>query len=516
MAFMKSAPERLSPIVCVALGAAVSFYGLGFLRQSAFPWVFAVWIVIVFLLGILGSVRALATLSFLYAPRNRYRLKMLGIQVTAFVLGFSMGLACRGSITGNIRLGMRFELVTGLIGVLETDPRLAGGGGMAYLKLETAAGRDGLRCSARGTMPVFFPKGSTPRLKSFGRGSRVYIEGVPVQSRRDSRRETDFLFRAVSVHILEAASPVERFRTRLRLSILEKLSPPLWGGLAQALILGARDNLDTGLAQAYRDAGCSHVLALSGLHLAVIASIIAFFLKKPLGLKPAAAVGAVFIILYTGLVGTQPSLERAAIMYLLGTLTIFCALPKTPLPLLALTFLIQIVGWPESADSLSFILSYLALGGILTLGEAIYDLLRGKLPDFFARPLAASIGAFTATAAVVSSSFGALHPAGILGGLIIVPLTTVFMIVAMIWLTIRLLIPPLTGPVGIALTFLYTLLSRLTYAVSWAPALNTAPRMAASPAAVLGVTLGFSVIIAAVWSRRCLMRNRLDPFDKGY
>lgn len=486
--------KRLSPAVWALFGASWSYYGLVFLMSRPCPWSAAVWISSCVLLAAQAFFQTLSylPLRFYRDHRQRREFRRFRLWVTALVLGFALGLAARGNVSRGIQTGIPQDAVTGFTGVLGEDLRLFSGGGTAYLDLETTAGNGGIRCSARGRILVFFPESPVSRLKSFGRGCGVYIEGKFVSSKQ---KPGEPLFRAARAYILDEAPAVERFRTGIRRRVLEGLTDPRWGGLAQALLLGVKDNLDTDLARSFREAGCAHILALSGMHLAVLSGCLAFLLKRPLGLKGAAVAGAVFIILYTALVGAQPSLERAAIMYLLGTLTVLAALPRNTLSILALAFLLQLAFRPASGDSLSFILSYLALGGILTLGEALFDLVRGTIPDFLARPLSASLGAFIATAAVVSASFGTLHPAGILAGLIIAPLSTAFMIAALIHLALFPLVPALAGPVGTALAFMYTALSRLTGAAGRLPALNTA-----SPAAVLGAVLGAAVFIwIAYW-----------------
>jgi competence protein ComEC len=242
------------------------------------------------------------------------------------------------------------------------------------------------------------------------------------------------------------------------LTILDKLEGHIWGGLGGALLLGVKDNLDSALAQKYQAAGCSHVLALSGMHLAIVAALVAFFLRKPLGLKAASIVGAVLILLYISLIGVQPSLERAAIMYLLGTAAVLGFLPRQPLSLLAMAFLIQIAIRPAAGTSISFILSYLALAGILTLGEFFHNILRGRAPEFLVQPLSASLGAYLATAAVVAANFGIVRPVGLLAGLVSIPLTTVFMVGAMGTLVLSFITPFLANIAGMGLTLLYSLL----------------------------------------------------------
>jgi competence protein ComEC len=326
------------------------------------------------------------------------------------------------------------------------------------------------------------------------------------------------MFRASAVHINSPAPPVEQFRTGLRRNLVSRLSRPenrTWGSLSLALLLGVRDNLDSALARSYREAGISHVLALSGMHLAVLSGLIAFLFKPSLGPKGAAMVGAVFIMGYVFLVGSQPSLDRAAIMYLLGALAIIFSLARNPASLLNLAFLIQIIRQPESGMSVSFMLSYLALWGILHIGLEITGLFRGAIPPALLQGLSASLGAFIATASVSAANFGILQPAGILSGLVVVPLTTFFMILSIGYLAL----PFLARPLGMVLSLLYKTLDRLVGFSAGAPGivLGTPP----SPGGLLETTRWLPVLVLSlvlgvlVWflaRRRALRAGCLSPF----
>jgi competence protein ComEC len=340
---------------------------------------------------------------------------------------------------------------------------------MGYLDLRGVTGNRGLRTTARGQVLVFFPAESLPRLRDFGRGAEVFVEG----SFAEISGVGPPLFRAKGVHVVQPPPAWEQLRTGIRLALLEKLEHHTWGGLGAALLLGVKDTLDTEFARKYQAAGCSHVLALSGMHLSIVTAITAFFLRKPLGLKLAALAGAVLILLYVTLIGVQPSLERSAIMYLLGTAAVLGFLPRQPLSLLSMAFLIQLLIRPSAGTSLSFILSYLALIGILTVGEFLHGILRGWLPELLAAPLTASLGAYLASSAVVAAVFGVIRPVGLLAGLIIVPLTTVFMIGAMAALAASFIVPFLTGIIGIGLTLFYSLLDRTVSLAALAPGLST-------------------------------------------
>jgi competence protein ComEC len=169
-------------------------------------------------------------------------------------------------------------------------------------------------------------------------------------------------------------------------------------------------------------------------------------LKKPLGKKGSIIAGFVFIVLYVFLVGSQPSLIRAVIMYGLGSFLILGGTARQTLALLAAAFLIQIVWNPSSVFSISFILSYLALEGILVLSGPMLVFLRGRLPAFLAVGISASMGAFLVTAPVVAAFFGILRPVGLIAGLVAAPLSGIFMGLSFMWLLLAQI--PLIGSIA--------------------------------------------------------------------
>jgi competence protein ComEC len=434
--------------------------------------------------------------------------------------------------------GLPAERIVSLKGKLLEDPRGFTGGfsaassgerSMALLALEEAGGifpGGSVRVSAAGRAAVFFPAGTMPRLREFGRGAGVYVEGRFLPGGQSGGPARPPAFRARSVHVAEGAPALERRRTALRSALLRRFGGKPWGGLAAALLLGVRENLEGDLAASFRDAGLAHILALSGMHLAFLSALLALCLRRPLGKRLSVAAGLLFILLYVFFVGPQPSLVRAAIMYCLGSALALTGrgrpgfrragpggsdgpgepLARTdPLALLGAAFLIQILWDPASARGLSFILSYLSLGGILALGGGIESALRGRLPPVLAEGLGASAGAFLASAPAAAAVFGVLRPVGIAAGLAAAPLSGLFMVLSLLWLGTAW-IPPVGAVLEGALLFLETVMERGAAFFAGAPGVKTAlfPALAAAvPLAAVFLLLG---------ARRERYRSYLAPF----
>jgi competence protein ComEC len=300
------------------------------------------------------------------------------------------------------------------------------------------------------------------------------------------------LFIAQGVFVVAPPSKINQLRTAVRIACVDLFAPYRWGGLALALLIGIRDNLDSELAAQYQNAGVSYILALSGMHLAIISAVLAFLLKRPLGLKWSAAVGSVLIALYIFLAGVMPSLERAGLMYILGAAAIVFGLPRNPWLTLCFSFLIQLVIHPPSGMSVSFILSYGALAGILTMSKPLADGFRPYLPPVIGTSLAASLAAFIATMAVTAGFFGEIRLVGIVCGLFMGPLSTVFMIGA---IAFPVLPPFLKIPVDGAMSLVYAVLEKIAGTAGRAPpiALTAAPALVINGALVAGLvalTLG--------------------------
>jgi competence protein ComEC len=130
--------------------------------------------------------------------------------------------------------------------------------------------------------------------------------------------------------------------------------------------------------------------------------------------------------------------------------------------------------------------------------------MKGKIPGKLASPLAASLGAFTATSPAVIAFFGVLRPAGIAAGLIVVPLSTFFMAVSIPAISMPSFI---SGAAGFILVPIQTILRVIVLTASHVPGIK-APLPAVSV-----VTIALAAAVFVFSRRRNAIRSYLDPFD---
>lgn len=197
---------------------------------------------------------------------------------------------------------------------------------------------------------------------------------------------------------------------RARLARLD----PVGGPMVLALLLGDRGALSPELADDVRRSGASHVLALSGMHLGVLALIL---YRGPLRLVPPTARGWMILpllLVYVWIAGWIPSLVRALVLVLVATIPRMRSV-SVPMPLLlARTVVVVGVVSPETAGNLGFQLSVLALVGIVVISPGVVDRLTPIVGRRAGVYLGVTVAAMIPTAPLSLGVFGSVYPAGVL------------------------------------------------------------------------------------------------------
>lgn len=148
-------------------------------------------------------------------------------------------------------------------------------------------------------------------------------------------------------------------------------------GLAKALLIGVRDDLAEETTLAFRDAGVAHVLAVSGLHVSLMVTMLYALLRRlHLSHRMLFVLFAVLLLAYSRLLDFTPSIVRASILTLLYLAGRALRRRVDPLTSLAAAFMLILLIRPLDLFNLGFQLSFLAVLGIITLGDRLIALYR--------------------------------------------------------------------------------------------------------------------------------------------
>lgn len=147
-------------------------------------------------------------------------------------------------------------------------------------------------------------------------------------------------------------------------------------GIILALLTGDKSALSRGTISAFRNSGAAHILALSGLHLGIIYSIIrkmfTFVGNSPRarGMRCAATIAAT--LFYTIMTGAGPSIVRAFLFITISEISgIAPGRRRDPVRVLAASLTVQLALKPAVIGGVGFQMSYLAVLGIVTLFPAL-------------------------------------------------------------------------------------------------------------------------------------------------
>ncbi|MHC8509608.1 MAG: ComEC/Rec2 family competence protein [Rhodospirillales bacterium] len=154
--------------------------------------------------------------------------------------------------------------------------------------------------------------------------------------------------------------------------------------VAAALMTGERRAVPKDILEAFRDAGLAHLLAISGLHLGLIAAAVFFIVRAALALWPGAALkwpvkktaalaAALAGVAYAVIAGGTVPTVRAAAMAVLVLIALSVGRRALTLRLVAFAALIVLLSRPESLMGASFQMSFSAVIALVAFYEAWRD-----------------------------------------------------------------------------------------------------------------------------------------------
>ena len=265
------------------------------------------------------------------------------------------------------------------------------------------------------------------------------------------------------LEIVERNESLSRGLDQLRQRMTERIKAALpgeVGTLAAALITGIRGGMPESLAEAMRDAGLAHLLAISGLHMGLLCGVVFFAARFLLSMFPAialkysikkwsAVIAAVAGLGYLFISGASIPTTRAFIMVMIVFLGVLTDRKAISLRLVAIAATYILVTTPEALVGVSFQMSFAAVVALVVVferfGNDFLNKFRGdnrfhkKVIYFVVGSLFTSLVAELAIAPFALYHFNKVVLFGLLANLIAMPVMGSWV---MPWIVVTLVLMP--------------------------------------------------------------------------
>ena len=252
---------------------------------------------------------------------------------------------------------------------------------------------------------------------SYSRGARIGIVGRTARLENDEWGRSLFdrgVTREVSVVQTKrvsttALNPILRLRSHVLASIAPDRSPG--ASVIAALLCGYTTSLkENGLQEKISTVGCSHLFAVSGSHLSVVAALIGIVMTRlNLGIRSVRLLTLCLCMGFVAFSGASSSAVRSVVMVAFGMVVAASDRRRHPLSLLALAVLLLVIWNPLSIYDLGFQLSVLSVLAIHLFSSYVSCLfMRMRVPRGISDMLACTLSAQMATLPITLPLFGSL------------------------------------------------------------------------------------------------------------
>jgi competence protein ComEC len=204
--------------------------------------------------------------------------------------------------------------------------------------------------------------------------------------------------------------------------------PQTEGSLLVGLVIGDDRAQPRELRESFREAGLSHLTAVSGQNIVFVLAVFAPVITR---MRPRGRLVSTLGVLgaFTLMTRAEPSVLRAAGMAGVSALVFAAGGRATAGRILIGSSALLMLADPFLAWSVGFWLSFSATAGLIVVGPRCESLLRRmRCPDLVVTPLAASISAQLATLPILFFVFGSIAPWGLVANLLAVPVAGAVML----------------------------------------------------------------------------------------
>jgi competence protein ComEC len=217
------------------------------------------------------------------------------------------------------------------------------------------------------------------------------------------------------------AAPLLVLRGRAQARVRE-LFPEPSSGYAEALLLAQRDGLDAEISLIFAQSGLSHLLAISGTHVALVAAtLVAGARVARLSTRVGALLAALGTTAYVVLLGAPHAAARSLLQILLLLVARLAQRPADAFTLMAAAGLLLISNEPLALLDAGFQLSFAGVFGLIAFTRNIARMFPERMPHGVKETLATSIAATATTTPIVAFHFGLVSVIAVAANLVAIP-----------------------------------------------------------------------------------------------
>ncbi len=310
-------------------------------------------------------------------------------------------------------------------------------------------------------------------------GDRIRLEGSPETPPEGeafsyraylARQGIHTVLKAEEAHRLagERGNPLLRLLLRFKARALKtvyRLWPDPEASLLAGILLGVESGIPAPVQAAFQETGTSHVIAISGFNITIVAGLFITFFGRWWGLRRGTLLAVAGVVVYTLLVGADAAVVRAAIM---GAVTLFARLlgrRQAALNTLAFTAALMTALDPFTPWDVGFQLSFAATLGLVLYADPLTRAFERSalrlLPETWVRRAGGAVSEYVlltfaaqiTTLPVMAYHFGALSWVAFLTNPVILPVQPPIMtlgglaaLLGTLWLPLGQLAAPLVWP----------------------------------------------------------------------
>jgi ComEC/Rec2-related protein len=220
--------------------------------------------------------------------------------------------------------------------------------------------------------------------------------------------------------------------------------------IVKAILLGDKSEISPETRRVFALSGTAHIIAVSGLHIGIIAGVIYLILGFIGNRFIKFIIFSIAIIFFVILTGTQPSALRAGVMAIAIMLVKISERRIELLNILGVIFIFVLLFSPELIYSVGFQLSAGAIFGIAVLIKPITDFFKrmfkpkSKILDYIINSLSITFAASLIVSPLVALYFGTYSIISPLANLMVIPLMSLALIFSLIAVILSYIIFPLS------------------------------------------------------------------------